>query len=109
MFKFPRTEERYVVKDTIYVEVVGDGFYDRFRARDISANGISIFVKYDFQGIDLNKEVDLHITLPGQKAFKAIGQIRHRGLGKDHYFGIRLISMDSHSRALLNDYLSKLS
>lgn len=110
MFSFPRTEERFTPKlsEPVYADVVGEGFYDRCKVRDISANGISVFVRHDFQGVNLTNEVDLHITLPGRKSFKVIGQICHRGLGKDHYFGIRIISIDSNSRSLLDEYLRSL-
>lgn len=111
MFKFPRTEERFRprLEEPIYVDLVGDGFYDRCRIRDISANGLSVHVRHDFDGINLNQEIDLHITLPSKVLIKAIGQIRHRGLGKDHYFGIYIIGLDSGARRILDEYLETLS
>jgi len=110
MFTHPRVEDRFLPKpaDPVFVDIVGKGFYERCKARDVSSNGIGIFVRHDFKDVDLNHEVDLHITLPGHKPFKAIGQIRHRGLGTDHYFGVSLISVDSLGRSLLDDYLRSL-
>ena len=110
MFKFPRSEERYTPKitDPVFVDIVGDGFYGRYQAKDISLNGLSIFVRNDFKGVDLSKEVEMHLTLPGQKSFKVLGQIRHQGLAATHYFGIQMIFLDSRGKSLVSDYIDSI-
>lgn len=110
MFPFKRQDERFKPKlnEPIFVDLVGDGFYDRCKVRDISLNGISIFVRHDFKGVNLDLEVDIHLTLPTKVVIKAIGKIRHQGLGTDHYFGIHLIHVDTQLKQALADYVDSL-
>lgn len=110
MYPFQRQEERYKPKpaEPVFVDLVGEGFYDRCKVRDISLNGISIFVRHDFQGINLDLDVDIHITLPTKLIVKAVGKIRHQGLGTDHYYGIHLIQIDTQLKPALEDYVNSL-
>ena len=110
MWKFPRVEERYSLAAVapVIVDVVGDGFYDRCRARDISENGISIFVKHDFKGCDINTEIELHINLPGPTIVKAQGLLRHLGLGQNHYFGIQIIAFRGQGKEQVLNFIRSL-
>lgn len=110
MWKFPRIEERYSLTSAppVFVDVVGEGFYDRCRARDISENGISIFVRHGFQGCDINSEIELHITLPNKRIVKALGRLRHLGLGHEHYFGIQIITFRGDGKTDLAQFIQTL-
>lgn len=114
MFKLwthDRTEERCIPKATepAYVDIVGENFYDRCRVRDISINGVSIYIRHDFVGCKIDTEIDIHLTLPSKKSFKAVGRIRHIGTGVNHYFGIQLISMEENGHKILAEYVKSLS
>ncbi len=113
MFKLwahDRAEERHIPRsaEPAYVDIVGENFYDRCRVRDISSNGLSIYIRHDFVGCKIDTEIDIHLTLPGKKSFKAVGRIRHIGSGVNHYFGIRLTFIDDIGRKLLPEYIQTL-
>jgi hypothetical protein len=72
----------------IIVDLVGENFIDVLRAKDIGEGGLSVHVPYQFAGCIINREIELVITLPGARSFKAGGMIRHNGQKQELYFGI---------------------
>ena len=73
----------------VEVQVVGPNSIDVLRARDVSQNGVGLFVPHRFEGCEIDSDVQLVITLPGVKTFLARGVIRHvTGRGRSgEYFG----------------------
>mgnify|MGYP000011012963 FL=1 len=65
--------------DPLEVQIMGDAFLDVLETKDISASGVGVIVPHEFRGLNINKEVDLILTLLNETPFKAKGIIRHKG------------------------------
>lgn len=106
-WKHPRTENRYIPRphEPLYVDIIGEGFYDLCKVKDISNNGIGIFVRHDFSGCEIDHEIELCIKMPNKQSFKAVGKIRHMGVSTSHYFGILFLFVDEKGKKLLKEYL----
>jgi c-di-GMP-binding flagellar brake protein YcgR len=91
----------------VRVQVVGENSLDVLKARDISVAGIGVQVDHDFNGIGLDEEIELVITLPNTKTFLAKGVIRHRNRnlqGKTH-FGLEFVQITERCRELIRSYI----
>jgi len=95
---------RPVAGKPVHVQIMGDGFLDVFTARDISAGGVGIVVPHRFEGCAIEQEVDLVISLPGERPFMARGRIVHRTKTHQEFFGVEFTSMSRTYRALLERY-----
>jgi len=87
--------------------VVGENSLDVLKARDISVAGIGVQVDHDFNGIGLDEEIELVISLPNTKTFLAKGIIRHRNRnhqGKTH-FGLEFVQITERCRELIRSYI----
>ena len=91
--------------EPVYIQIMGDGFLDMFAARDISATGVSIVVPHRFEDCNLDDEVELIITLPGQRPFMARGQIVHRTKTNEAFFGVQFSGLRSRYRDLISAYV----
>ena len=94
----------------VEVQVMGRGSLDVLNARNVSDSGIGIYVPHGFAGCDLDEEVELVITLPGERPFLARGSIKHRTDGGDegHHFGLHFTSIDRSHREKLRAYVRAL-
>ena len=91
----------------VQVQVVGENSLDVLKARDISVAGIGVQVDHDFNGIGLDEEIELVISLPNTKTFLAKGIIRHRNRnlqGKTH-FGLEFVQITERCRELIRSYI----
>ena len=85
------------------------------RARDISTVGIGVHAPAMFHGCDMDSEVELVITLPGNPSFLATGIIRHRTKSRrgKEYFGIEFTKIYRKDKVqiqnFIKDVLSKKS
>ena len=78
----------------IRVDIMGHGFLDVLNARDISVGGLGIRVPHDFAECDINREVQLIVTLGRARPFMTKGAIRHYSkTANDHVFGIEFTSL----------------
>jgi hypothetical protein len=109
MANFPhnRIQPRYVPKDVIVVEVMGEGFYDRCRVRDVSISGVSIFVPHSFEGCNIDTALDMFFTMPDKQSFKAKGLLRHLGISGRPYFGIKILSFDGLGQEIWSNYVKR--
>jgi c-di-GMP-binding flagellar brake protein YcgR len=91
----------------VEVQVIGTGHIDVLSAENISASGVGIRVPHRFQGCNLGTEVELVITLPGGRSFKALGVIRHlHSTGKDSdSFGIEFTAIEDKHREQIDTYI----
>ena len=91
----------------VEVQVMGPGFLDVLRARDVSQTGLGILVPHGFEGCDLAGDVELIVTLPGSISFSAAGILRHRtrhaGIA---FFGVELTRISDRDRLALRAYVS---
>ncbi|HCY64004.1 MAG TPA: hypothetical protein DHV59_14475 [Oxalobacteraceae bacterium] len=106
-----RREFMRVVPDRhapVRVHINGDGFIEVTNAVDISEGGIRISVKHRFAGchVDLPASIIIYLPAPVARHFSARGRIRHV-LGDS--FGVQFIGMNPADRALVRDYVDRLS
>src|SRR5512138_2195680 len=90
----------------VEVQLVGTNFIEVLRATDISVGGIGVRVGYEFAGYDLDHEVDVIITLPGKRPFRARGKVRSKSArGRDHVFGVEFTFVAETGRAPLAEFV----
>ena len=87
-------------------EVTGPSL-DVLVARNVSQTGIGVYVSHDFAGCDLDKQVELVITLPGEHPYLARGLIKHRTDGgrEGHHFGLHFTTITRENRAKVRAYV----
>jgi hypothetical protein len=95
----------------VEVQVMGPGSLDVLAARNVSQTGIGVYVPHGFAGCDLDKEVELVITLPGERSFLARGLIKHRTDSGDegHHFGLLFTTISREQRAKIRNYVRSTS
>ncbi len=89
------------------VQILGPNSLDVLTARDIAMRGLGIYVPHRFEGCDLESEVELVVTLPGQRPFLARGRVRHRTGDYDDtpFFGIEFVDLALGRRQQVQRYL----
>lgn len=92
----------------VEVQIMGRASLDVLRARNVSSTGLGVFVPHGFAGIDLSQEVDLVVTLPGERPFLARGIVRHvtGSIGNLCHFGVELSRIETRDRDALLRYVS---
>lgn len=88
---------------------MGEAFLEVLNADDISAGGLGVRVPHGLSADEVKAEVDLIVTLPGQKPFMAKGNIVHRtGIGKEKRFGVAFTELGDGDRARIEAYVKQL-
>jgi hypothetical protein len=91
----------------VEVQIMGTDHIDVLPAKDISISGIGVTVPHRFAGCDLGTEVELVITLPGMRSFRAYGIIRHwTGSTSDH-FGVQFTRIESKHVTQISSYIKE--
>ena len=95
-------------RDPVRVHIVGPNSLDILNARDISETGLSVYVPHRFEGCDIESEVELVITLPAERAFKARGVVRHHTQDDDRsaFFGVQSTQIDEGPSRLIRSYVT---
>lgn len=92
----------------IRIEVVGNGFIELLKARDISVGGLGVQISHDLEIPARDREVELVVTLPGSKAFVAFGEIRHQMTSPgSHSFGIRFTRLSDADKKRIQEYVER--
>jgi len=90
------------------VHLVSRGSIDILRARDISTGGVGVRVPHAFCGCDVESDVELVITLPGERPFSARGRVRHRGASDAApFFGVEFTEIDAAHRDRIRHYVER--
>ena len=85
---------------------MGNGFLDVLNARDISVGGLGICVPHDFAHCDIDREVQLIVTLGRARPFMTKGTIRHHSKAEsDHVFGIEFTSLTPEQLEAVEAYI----
>ena len=85
---------------------MGDGFLEVLVARDISVGGVGVFVSHDFQGCDIDSEVDLILKVGSARPFKTRGVIRHQARqGSAHFYGVAFVGLTPEQRDIISKYV----
>src|SRR3989339_617640 len=97
--------------ETIEVQIMGQGFMDILHAKDISQNGIGIYVPPHYSSAQAKNKVTLIITVPGFKSFEAGGIISHTGMRvhdrNRKCFGIQFTDLSDHHKKILASYVTQ--
>jgi hypothetical protein len=97
----------------ILVQIIGENFIERLKAIDISIGGLGIKVPHMFKGCKVDAEVDLVITLPGERPFQAKASIRHTKTNQDGSpsasFGVQFTGISEEKQMLIGEYVEKLT
>jgi c-di-GMP-binding flagellar brake protein YcgR len=92
----------------VEVQIMGDGFLDIVRARDVSAGGVSVYVGHNFDGCNIEAEVELVVKLPQQKPFVVRGVVRHRStVGDRRTFGVEFRDMPPEKAAQIEAFVKQ--
>ena len=89
---------------------MGRGSLEILQARNVSRSGIGVYVPHGFAACDLDGEVGLVVTLPGERPFLARGRIRHwtDGGGEGQHFGLNFTHLTRANRAAIKAYVRRL-
>ncbi|EPG65723.1 type IV pilus assembly protein PilZ [Leptospira wolffii serovar Khorat str. Khorat-H2] len=90
---------------------MGNGFLEILLAQDVSQGGMAVRVPHKFSGYDIHSSVELVVSLPGYKPFKAMGLIKHLSASKEAegIFGLQFTQVDAKGKQFLGDYVRKLA
>jgi c-di-GMP-binding flagellar brake protein YcgR len=95
--------------EPVEVQVMGGSFLEVVAALDISVGGVCIDVAHGFSQPEMSEQVQLILTLPGKKSFKAKGTIRHltvaEGSGR---FGVEFVELDPVHHKMIENYVEHL-
>jgi c-di-GMP-binding flagellar brake protein YcgR len=93
----------------VEIQIMGDGFLDVVRARDISAGGLSVYVPHDFAGCNIQAAVELVVKLPKTRPFMARGVVRHLSAeaASRHYFGVEFTDVPAEKRGQIEAYVQQ--
>jgi hypothetical protein len=94
----------------VEVQIMLPGSLDIVHARDVSVTGLGVYVPHGFVGCDLESEVELVVTLPGERSFMARGVIRHVTTRDEpaRYFGVEFRGLAERNRICLAGYVDAL-
>jgi hypothetical protein len=94
----------------VEIQVMGPGRLDVLNARNVSQTGIGIYVSDGFAGCDLDREVELVITLPRERSFLARGIIKHQtdNEGEGRHFGVEFTEITREHRMKIRDFVRTL-
>ncbi len=86
----------------IRMDIIGDNFVEIVQVTDISENGAGIYVPHSFSGIDISKQINAIVTLPGQSSFKTKGSIKE---GRDNrHFNLEFVNLSSQAKRQIGQY-----
>lgn len=110
-YKHKRNKVRVIPdpKHPVIIDLIGKNFIDVLRAKDIGEGGLSVYVPYQFNGCTIDREIELIVTLPKVRSFKAVGMIRHKGQKQDLYFGISFTRVETKDLEKLKEYINERS
>lgn len=98
-------------KQPVQLQLMGNGFLDILIAQDVSQGGMAVRVPHKFSGCDIHSSIEMVVSLPGYKPFKALGLIKHLSGAKEAegFFGLQFTQIDSKGKQFLDDYVRKLA
>jgi hypothetical protein len=95
----------------IKLQIMGSGEQGVLLARNVSQTGIGVGIPHEFEGIDLEKGVDLVITLPGDRPFLARGIIKHHSQSGStgQHFGVQFTQISGDHREKIREYVRAMA
>ncbi|TGK07524.1 PilZ domain-containing protein [Leptospira semungkisensis] len=98
-------------KQPVQLQLMGNGFLEILLAQDVSEGGMAVRVPHKFDGYDIHSSVEMVVSLPGYKPFKAKGKIKHLSASREAegFFGLQFLQMDIKGKESLLNYVQKLA
>jgi c-di-GMP-binding flagellar brake protein YcgR len=86
---------------------MGPNSIDVLIARDIALKGVGIYLPHGFEAWKTQPDVELVITLPGQRPFLARGRVRHSNSNFEDgsFFGVEFVDLATKRREQIRRYL----
>lgn len=92
--------------EPIKVQLIGDGFVELLRARDISISGLAVTITHEIDVGLMASEIQILLALPGEKAFTAYGNVRH--ISKERgVFGVQFTRISEDNLVHVSAYVAK--
>jgi c-di-GMP-binding flagellar brake protein YcgR len=92
----------------IKVQIVGNGFIEVLKARDISVGGLAVQIPHDLDLRPGQNSVELVISLPGSKPFAADAEIRHEWSSPgSRAFGIEFKRLSDADKERIQKYVEQ--
>ncbi len=91
----------------VEVQVMGQGHLDVLNVRNVSETGIGVYVSHGFDRCDLAAEIELVISLPGERSFLARGIIKHQtdSEKEGRHFGLHFTEISKSHRARIRSFI----
>ena len=89
----------------VQVQLMGKRSLDIVNARNISMTGIGVWVPHGFEPEAIGAEMELVVTLPGQRPYLAKGILRHFQDLPKSFFGVEFSDLPEPLRGHLESYI----
>jgi c-di-GMP-binding flagellar brake protein YcgR len=109
VWQYIRENKRYypVKEDIISVEILGKGFNQPLKLKDICLGGVAIYTQKDFRGNEIGNEIQIKLKLPDNLTLVIMCEIRHTELNNS-YIGVQFIDLNKNSKNIIKKYVEKL-
>ncbi len=92
----------------VEIQVLGNGFIEVLKARDISVGGIGVYVPQKFAGCDINSDLQILVKLPGAKPFMTQARVRNLAKSGDSaFFGVEFINLSQWGMDRVSAYVTQ--
>jgi c-di-GMP-binding flagellar brake protein YcgR len=92
----------------IEIQVLGNGFIEVLKARDISVGGIGIYVPHGFAGCDIDSELQIVVKLHGAKPFMTQARVRNLAKSGDSaFFGVEFTQLSRADHERIERYVAQ--
>ncbi|MBF0363817.1 MAG: response regulator [Oligoflexia bacterium] len=93
--------------EPIRVDIIKDEQVDIVRAKDISLNGISLYVSAIDSTNIINTTLECIISLPRKKPFKVTATLKHIGSNDQYYLGLEFKKISEDAKEEIRKYIFK--
>ncbi len=88
---------------------MGSNFLEVVPAADISVAGIGIRLDHEVDGYDFDHQVEIVLTIPGQRPFVVRGRVRSKSVrGRHHVLGVEFTRLSDVDRRRVAEYVDRL-
>ncbi|MBF0298415.1 MAG: response regulator [Oligoflexia bacterium] len=93
------------ISDPVRIDITIDDQIEILRVKDISLNGVGVYLRKINQISIINKEIKCIIGLPGKPPFTVVGVFRHIGSSDQFYAGIEFTSISEKAKEMIREYI----
>lgn len=108
MFKSRYTRVRPARTAPVRVQLMAPGVLELLQARDVSRSGLSVNFPGEPPACKVDDEIELVVTLPGCRPFRAWGEVRHvTAYFEEGFLGVEFMEIADAHRQILEDYVDE--